>query len=300
MKTKLFFILCFVLSVSLSAQTNHPFIELGKTWADLWHFDNTVSAEIFSTTYYKFGNDVIHFEGKLYYPLFSCFNDSTLTTWTQQQYSYYREDSNKVYVSYGMEPDQLLYDFNLKPGDSILIDQSYGYAHVSRTDSVLLCGSYHKTIYLSYYSPEDTIDTWIEGIGSIYSTFNPLNFHFLTDNTWQLLCVNDTICQLYQNPAFSGCFVSDTIPQAGVETPFADHSFEISPNPVHQSCLVTLKGNGDFHFTVLLLNSQGRIVFAKNLNTNPFIFSREYLPSGFYLMKIIWKDKILSKKVIFN
>ena len=300
MKKHVIVFICILFSGSILAQTNFPFIGLGKIWSDLTHFDNTVSPEIFTTTYYKFGNDTINLQGKLYYPLYLCYNDSTMTNWVQQQQSYYREDSNKVYVSYGMEEDHLVYDFNLEQGDSVWIDPAYGYAHVARTDSALVCGAYHKKIYLTYNPWNDTIDTWIEGIGSLYSTFNPLSYHFLTDNTFQLLCVSDSICQLYQNPSYSGCFVSDTIPQAGIEIFGINHSFEISPNPIHQTCLVTLKEPNIPDFTVFLLNARGDVVFTEYSKTNPYLFNRKDLSSGLYFMVLVCKNMVLRKKVIID
>jgi hypothetical protein len=280
-----------------TAQSYFPFIEFGKTWADLDRFDNTGSPIYLWTTNYKFSEDTIQYQGKTYYSLLSSFNDSTMLNWEQED-THYREDSNKVFALSLWGEESVLYDFNLNEGDSIIVSEWINYAYVSHVDSLSICGSYRKAIYLNCYPWNEPIDIWIEGIGSLYSTFNPLNFFFLSDNTYELICASDSSCQLYQNPKYSSCFVSDTFYQASTSNITTCNLFNVYPNPFSESCLVTINEQQINEVTVLLFNSQGQVVSTEHAISTPFIFYRKDLPSGSYFMKLICKDQVLLKKVI--
>jgi len=119
MKTKLIASMCIIFPIFLSAQNHFPFIESGKTWADITIFDNIVSPVVIWTDYYKFGQDTL-IQGKFYHSLFSCHKDPSMTNWTLEN-DLYREDSNKVYRYNWIGNEDLMYNFNLLEGDSVFI-----------------------------------------------------------------------------------------------------------------------------------------------------------------------------------
>jgi hypothetical protein len=293
MKTTFAFTLFLIISVSISAQNYYSFIEQGKTWADITVFDNTISPIEIWTDGYKFEGDTV-FQGKIYHSLYNCHKDSTMTNWIPSGYKYYREDSNKVYQKDLWFDDVILYDFNLHAGDSILINTFYGYAHVSYVDSTMVCGSYRKTIHF-VYPP----DIWIEGIGSLYNTFEPLVYHFLLDGYTQLLCVYDSTCQLYQNPAYSSCYVDTTILSLE-QTARIRHCILISPNPVETTCEISIIGLTERISEMQLFDSRGILLRKEPVFENSCRFNRKNIPSGIYFLRIIGNRTILNEKIIVN
>jgi len=190
--------------------------------------------------------------------------------------------------------DFLIYNFNLRVGDSVFIDPAEDYSHVVLTDSTQVCGSYRKTIHFAH--PQDV---WIEGIGSLLSTFNPIDYYFLTDNTFQLLCVNDSLCQQYQNPSNSGCYV-DTTMLAQDEKALMKPAILVSPDPVSKTCNISLKDTAGNSCELLLFDPQGNMVRDETHNNTSFVFDRKDLPSGLYLVKVICKDNVFNKRIIID
>lgn len=296
MKLFTLFTTCILVSVSLSGQNNFPFIQEGKIWADLTKTSGTPppsGGETAWTDYYKFEGDTL-IQGKLYHSLYICEKDSTMTNWVLDDYFYYyREDSNRVYrYDWFTDNEIQIYNFDLEVGDSMLIDSFYGYANVIKVDSTLISGDYRKTIHFD--SPDDI---WIAGLGSLYRTFEPLLYYFIGGNMFELLCVSDTTGQLYQNPNYDGCYV-DTIIMGTREIGSEKPDIQIFPNPLNKTCNIKISVKVDPFDRLILFDNLGRIVRYEVIDSNPFVFERGDLPSGFYLMKFLSKSKVLNKNIL--
>jgi hypothetical protein len=286
---------CFSIMSSLIAQTNFPFIEEGKIWADLSKTASTPppgGGERAWTDYYKFEQDTL-IQGKIYHFLYICEKDSTMTNWVREDY-YYREDSNRVYRIDWLENEIQIYNFDLEVGDSIFMDSFYEYAHVVAIDSTMIAGDYRKTIHFD--TPDDI---WIAGLGSLYRTFEPLIYYFMTNRLYELLCVSDSTGKLYQNPSYNGCYV-DTLLTEKYEIITTKPEIVVFPNPFSNACSIKISVSKEIFDRLLLVDNLGRIVRDEVINTNSFIFERRDLAPGFYIMKFLGKNRTLNKNILIN
>jgi hypothetical protein len=219
--------------------------------------------------------------------------DPSMTNWIRENH-FFREDSNKVYRGNEVywEEDILLYDFNLQVGDSLECECPTGYTYVTAIDSTLICGAYRKTIHL-------TLDKWIEGIGSVHSTFNPINYFGIIPNQFYLQCVTDTICQLYQNQSYSGCYV-DTLILYQNEKSINYPALSASPNPVNTTSTITISNTTNHINTIQLFDCLGRSVRNETSYDNSFVLDRKDLLSGIYFLTVSFNNLILTKRIIIN
>lgn len=220
-----------------------------------------------------------------------------MSNWMLNDYYHYREDSGIVYrYDFGTTIETILYNFNLVVGDSIIIDDlpGSGYAHVSHIDSTLVCGSYRRTIHFA--TPPDV---WVEGIGSLYATFLPLEYYYYTDGWFYLLCVNDSACQLYQNPEYTECYIDTTYlvqKEESLQVPLV----QICPNPVELMCRITISGTNEELSRMILYDIRGEMVRNEPVFGNSLFIERKDLPSGLYFVKLISEGRVLNEKVIFH
>jgi hypothetical protein len=126
---------------------------------------------------------------------------------------YVREDSLVgLYFRDLQGKEGLLYKYNLKVGDSVLITNkryagldSVRYI-VSGVDSVQLDGKYKKKYTMAEKHYEYMPEIWIEGIGS---SLGILNCGFVAAGAaTRLLCSYDNNVLIYKNPNYQNCYYS--------------------------------------------------------------------------------------------
>ena len=272
---KPFFILALLLYGFFGySQGNFPFIQEEKIWADI---DKMLlfPGYLITTDYYKFEGGIT-MQGKYYHNMYRCSHDSTQTNWNKDPY-FYREDSNKVYrYEWLIQIETLIYDFNLMVGDSILFDPYYECAYVTNVDSIMIAGVYRKRIQF-----ENPNDVWIEGLGSLYSTFEPLIYYYMLGTLSELLCVNDSSGKLYQNPAYNSCWV-DTLIVGTDEGIAMSSAMKIHPNPT--STHITIETPVESQLSILNLNGQELLM---QTTTEPkTIINISTLPNGVYFVRV--------------
>jgi hypothetical protein len=135
--------------------------------------------------------------------------DSGTGKWdTTHYYNLIYEDSGKVYQN-----NLLYYDFNMKPGDSLVYDTNDKIVVDSINHREMIDGDFRKHFYLSYFEDGQYISsfTWIEGIGSVWGLNNPIVPSEEFGGESFLLCVHENGELVYQNPEFNTCsFPSNT------------------------------------------------------------------------------------------
>jgi len=127
---------------------------------------------------------------------------------TVHYYNLFYEDSGRVYQN-GL----LYYDFNMKPGDSLVYDINNKIVVDSINYREMIDGDYRKHFYLSYFKNRKYISSpiWIEGIGSVLGLNSPVVPSEEFGGESFLLCVHENGEQLYQNPEYDTCsFPSNT------------------------------------------------------------------------------------------
>lgn len=160
--------------------------------------------------------------------------DSVFNNANSFYHSAFREIEGKwLFVPKGEAVEYLLYDFNVKTGETVTINNPWTNGEkdliVFKTDSIELSDGFHKYFEVGDYDKPSgqpyIIDTWIKGIGSpngvFYSGFSGLDFGY------RLLCYHNLTDLVYLNSPDGTCGyikLSNTI-----QPLISD--IKISPNP---------------------------------------------------------------------
>jgi Secretion system C-terminal sorting domain len=201
-------------------------------------------------------------------------------------HEYLREDSaqSKVFI-YKNGKEQVLYNFNLKVGDTMFYNQSCFYV-IKEITSVKLADSVSKTLKyrLAYKGFASYNKYWYMGIGSSNGpTFAP-SFGCQSDPTYKLVDFSIDGKSLYNVP-FS---VSDnTIPE--IEETL------IYPNPLYDD-LLNINLPTSLEITTLrIYDAFGKIHLSANNIPNNLQFNFTILPKGLYFLE--FEDKNARKGV---
>ena len=161
----------------------------------------------YTTSFFRFDNDTI-IDGKLYQMVFIS-EDEFKEEWFFYG-SFIREENKKVYYREYYGEEGLIYDFNLQPGDTVVLNNPRAASDVSlilsEIDSVETSDGYRERWKLTndeFEIPE----YWIEGIGSVAGVINSTTEVFGgLCGTYILLCEEENENTIYQNPQYEYCY----------------------------------------------------------------------------------------------
>ncbi len=289
----LFFIGC---SIVIHAQQYYPFIEEGKTWAELNVFQHPIpnAPIVYSTRTFKFEGDTT-FEGNSWKKLFVTTNDPEFESW-QQEFCFYREQDRKVYrYSDPMTGEEMIYDFSLSLGDSIYIvdGQPFDYwIHVVEVDSIAINGNMRKRIHF-----DDPAEVWIEGLGSTYMPFDPIYGQFtIGGGLFSLLCVHDNSGLVYQDPAYNTCFVDTTITAvSGADLP--EYQVRVFSNAANREIVTIITDAPGVFNQYQLYDMGGKLIRDGKFNGNEISISTEGLNPGIYVLRLKGEKAVISRKM---
>ncbi len=290
----------FLLSGSaIKAQQYYPFIAESKTWSEIQAYTVFVPPYpvYLSTNSFKLEGDTV-ITGKIYKKLYTCSADPSISNWELSSDYLYREESGKVFkLFFGTEQEEVMYDFNLKVGDSVCVDSIYAnpYAYVTLTDSLLIDGVYHKQIHFDMPP-----DIWVEGLGSLNSPFNPIQYYFYYPGGYELLCVTNQSGNIYMNPSYHHCYIDTILITGQPELPQRPEELMVINNPMQTFSMIKIQGTSKTFEKYSLLNSNGVIMKTGLIKNNPFIIRRESLPAGIYFLKVYGKEQVLNKKMVIK
>lgn len=301
MKTLFLISVLLILSIfSVKAQKYFPFVENKKQWnqATILYYFPIPNYRIITTHSFKFTQDTVSYNGKTYNYLFECNTNPLTGNWGYQIAGYgYREENKKVYRSEYYEPaEEVIYDFSLKVGDSVYVDSIYyfpTYAHVASVDSVLAGDSFRKRIQF-----DNPPDIWIEGIGSLYSPFNPIRWCMQMGSGSDLLCASDSTGNIYMNPEYNSCYL-DTI-FTHRENMISENLVRIINNPMLEYSIIQIDNDFGEYIKYELINSSGLLVRNGIISTREFIIFRNGLSSGLYMINFFGNTKKVAKKLMIK
>lgn len=220
--------------------------------------------------------------------------DSLSTNWRLTG-DFLREDQDqKVWLRSVSEPEQLLYDFNLLPGDSIAVGEGCT-AYLIDIDTVELNnGALRKRLHFMVQNgfEEDVIQYWIEGIGSTAGLLEPWNSSCYTDTGGGLLChFEDGLLVYPTNP--SSCFI---VPVGHIHK---DAKVNVFPNPT-ADYLVIEASESDIRWDMAqLYNAQGKLVAYRSLTSIRERLQLADLAEGIYWLRLSAQTgQIINLKVI--
>jgi len=207
-----------------------------------------------------------------------------------------RQENKRIYMlSTNNQEEYLLYDFNVKKGDTIHSTAQGGYISrlpiVTDVDTVQLYnGEYRKRIKI--FS-----DIWIEGIGSIYGFDYPTKDFVTCDcnSSFELISFAREKTLTFYNSELCASFnccqgVIEDIKNIEEQKKI----FDINPNPTKE--IITIKfasyiENSNFE----LFDLQGNIVFKEKIHETNNSFYLNQLSNGIYFYRISTDGKLLQK-----
>ena len=266
-----------ILTISSYSQSSYPLISPDKFWSII---DQDPHGGATTTTAYKFENDTV-INGKEYLKVYECYFDSTFSIWAIYQNCFIREDSTGNVFRLLNNDSLQIYDFNLQVGDSTFTGVQIAgqdiYATVDTVDSILVNGNYRKRIVFDPYFQE----TWVEGIGSLTHILYP--FSRLSTSHFDLSCVKESGITIYQNSLFEDCYIY----VVGINDRFTKSgTLKITPNPIKDQAIIEIKNSNKSNFLLQVINTSGKIVRSYTFHGNKYVFLRDGLASGLYIVKI--------------
>jgi len=297
MKTIFALILISFLLTNTNGQNYYSFLDSGAIWS--------VNVEKFSSS----GDTLI--KGIKYNKFYVTAGDSIFSFDKAYYFAALREDSfEKIWVIRAeSEYEQLLYDFSLKSGDTLVVypegyyrrGQDSSKIRIGQVDSILINLTYRKRYKIIPLIENPFIsEYWIDGIGSTSGIFNAgYSVVRMFDIGYpKLLCFfdKDTITYFdWRNNCFIPVYTS--IKKQEIEKSI----FNFSPNPFIDKSTLHISGVDNFNFSLEIYNVFGSFIKCYQITHNDFIIDRVGLSSGIYFYKLM--DKNLNKetgKIIIN
>jgi hypothetical protein len=202
----------------------HPIVEDGKQWNVLFSYPwNPPEPQHKYTDIYKIEGDTL-LDGVSYKVMYTTRNEDH-TGWSVCGVIRETEDRQVLYRRDGSSYDEILYDFSMEVGDTIIMNGSGFYPDwmfVVETNEILINGEPRQQIVLEYPFGNGEQEVWIEGIGSLYGIIDSGSL-FLTGGSTNLLCYYEDGDLIWQNttPGYDECYMVYPTPP----TPPEPHHF---------------------------------------------------------------------------
>jgi hypothetical protein len=283
MKTVLIILSLFLCSLASKGQ---GFVDPANQW-------NVSESENFGATctgiFKIFGDSVIG--DKTYHRIFKTY-DSTLVNWMFR--GLIREDSNRVFYAsaYG-NGEGLLYDFNLKAGDTTHIISDWMPEPrefvCQSVDSIIYDGKSHKR--WNFYYP---YDVWIEGIGNTQGPLHGGAAGYVSDLYFSLLCFhrNDTL--MYMEPGISACYLTTV----GLDALNESQDVMLSPNPITRGQTLTIKMENEPKEVELFTSAGLKTEIRAEINNKSASINVGNLAPGVYFLRLTTVNQLQIKKRI--
>ena len=197
--------------MTMKAQDYHPIVEDGKQWNVLFSYPwSPPEPQHKYTDIYKIEGDTL-VDGMSYKVMYTTRNEN-LTGWSVCGVIRETEDKQVLYRRDGSAYDEILYDFSMEVGDTIIMSGNGFYPNwmfVIETNEILVNGEPRQQIVLEY--PWGEQEVWIEGIGSLYGIIDS-GSRFLDGGSTDLLCYYEDGDLIWQNttPGYNECYIVNT------------------------------------------------------------------------------------------
>jgi hypothetical protein len=276
--------------ISLIYCKSQVLVSESKLWSTVEYGTEQPDHQNYHSYWIKFaGDSTIH--DTIYKKTFRS-DDSLHTIWIS--YGFMREDSSKkVYArnipkvnNYALG-EELIYDFNLKKGDTI--NMLFGfYIPVDSVGYISLENKICKTIYISYVK-------WIEGIGSNEGILHGLNDLLYTGQDNSLVCYSENDTVLYNDPNYNSCFVNHIY--TGIQLPsYQKLSFHLTKD--NNDVFLIFSGEIPSDIKLSIYDVTGKRLYSGNYNITRINLSELNFRSGFYVYEAVVANQRYCGKVI--
>jgi len=295
MKTKL--LICLFISMAFISQAQTYFGN-DACWTEFWVNPNTEMLEG-KSQYYLSGDTILN--GKIYKKVIEKSPNNL------EQPTYYigaiREEAGKVFKQYTdyetmVVGEFLLYDFNVKVGDTIHSTSPSGALSrkpvVIKIDTIeLLTGEKRKRFYFNAASE------WIEGIGSIYGFFTPAQELAIGYSIPYLVCYKQDGIEYYKNSNLcSDGTCCDVL--TSLELPkFVDQTISLSPNPTNRFVRLDFSKSINQWKSIKLIDALGNTLQkSTEIGNTDFELDLMRYSQGMYFVVIEFEKSYELHKVI--
>lgn len=278
-------LLLFSATVSLQAQ---KFVNLENRWrvARVYRGYPYISLAFFK--------DSVEIGGKYYYQPY----DSVVNKLTRYDDDYYREEAGIVYRFQnsgvpGAPNEQVIYNFNMAVGDSIVYDRNFRLKVVKIDSITLLNGSKRKRWEFSFNLHRRPYSLyWIEGIGADIEPLRPelASFIGLVEDVNHLSCYFHQNELLYSNPYHEGSNGGLTC-SSKLADPVSTRdlqelkTLEVLQNLGDGELIYQLNESGNYQ--TRLFNAVGALLEQKAVSQGTNRLTLAALPRGIYFLQVI-------------
>lgn len=289
------------LTLNLSAQTPNYFANDPEWRLSSGCVDETPCVEEEEYVYYTFGDSTIN--NVSYKKIFkhgtyakNWYDSPPVPSWcdTSMTFDFFitlvRQENKKIFIHHENEPEELLYDFELKVGDTLPLtwNQFNEEIIVTSIDSLQVGNEYRRIFNLTNQYPSELI----EGIGHNGGFLEP--FQTSLDCGFQLKCfaLNDTT--YYPN------FNAPCDLTVSIKPTLSQETFKYYPNPVTTELSIE-KDFSESIEQVISYNTIGqkKVLSFRQVGENMIIIDCSGLGKGIYLIQVIENGKpTLNLKVL--
>ena len=246
--------------------------------------------------------------------LFCGHSYSKIKATTTGSSGYIRSDGSRAYIRVNHAcsgKEYLMYDFSINTGDTIYL--AYNLWNGRNNDSTrfildssntIIYNGLARRVYYLKYNPDPYLQpewfrqmTWIEGLGSTMHPFFPIEcMEDYCESSWQLLCVDSSGVQLYQDALYKTC--DTTYTDTGVND-FANESpLIIYPIPFTKYLTVSIENAAISEIDIL--NHLGERIYQVQGDGKNYLRleAPDNLNEGVYFIKVHTNKGILTKKMI--
>jgi hypothetical protein len=303
---QLFSVLLFS-TVGLNAQEYHPFPTKNSVWAENYFPGDGYPY----CSFYYFAlknNDTIINEHQYHKLYFSCDTNFTedkfcgaLREENKRIYYYSIDSLNCSYMPVPLDTEIVLYDFNLKLGDTITSGKfrvGYpGYIIVNAIDSTLIDQEYRKVFSFGYNGGIISDAKWIEGIGCVRGLFADVGYV----GWWTkrlICCIIDNNVIYHHGYENEDCYYY--LHSENLQLLDNNLKIKIIPNPAGSSTRIEFEKP---EYQKLVISDQsGKKLKEFNLKgKQSIVIDKGELPGGLYLLSVYDKiGNIQTQKIIFK
>lgn len=284
------------------SQSEFPLIKEDAVWREGRNF---LGDALNPPAYYRYQfiiqDDTVRY-GKTYKKLYQTNYDSVITTKTyagairedMQSRIYFLKDSalpDHLFNSIVDTVEIMLYDFNMKPGDTIYTPDKITHDTmqvVSGIDSVLINGKYRKRIQLESVEFSSRLMFWIEGIGCTEGLLSPLLYKH--NSELMLNCYEDPSV-FWANPQLTVDCFKVSITESKQVT-----SLVMFPNPASDA--LTISSRDEVMRYVEIFNLAGQRVLKNETPGKEVTIDVSHWNQGLYIVRIATEQGQAADKFI--
>lgn len=267
-----------------------PFPTTNAIWSEMFYYygnNPNYPDDTMSVKHALFNEDTVIY-GRTYHKLFRV-SDTIPLPENAVLEGFIREENKKVFFHaphYDEWFESLLYDFNAKVGDIIVVQLPItGEVRIYDIDTILINGKLRKKFHVDFGEDFDFGIKWIEGIGSIYGLFWPGDFPL--NQTTELLCLHENSELIYYNKHYNTCYPDfpNTDDTTSIINKAAKNTLLVYPNPATATITIELPGIATGNLTIIGLD--GRIMLTENISIDhKQAISVAHFKNGIYVVQL--------------